>query len=318
MMIQICVLFCASISFLLLYNYFFEFIYIHLKLKNVLNKQNVKITSLELANETIENNNSMEYGELDKFLAKNDKKVASINEENENKNLSNKERERRIRKSIAKSPHTSINYWNVLCALGNILQIMGAVLYLISKGENLNIIAYFQGFGAFFAWINIVKYFQYNTQYIYVFSSLFISFPVVIRYLIGIMPIFIGYGLIGATVFWKSFRFRDLKSAFYSQFALLNGDMIFDTYNDLSSKEAFFAPIYLYSYILLFICVVQNLFVSIFQNYFGIVQNKHEKDKEKQKIQKLIGNSKNMKDKVSKEITNIISIKQNKVILIRY
>jgi len=105
------------------------------------------------------------------------------------------------------------------------------------------------------------------------FATLIKSIPIVIKYLIGIFPLYFGFSILAWAIFWKSFRFRSLSASLFSQFALLNGDAIFDTYNDITTYNFAFAWFYLYLFILMFIWVVYSIMISIFQNYFQIIKN---------------------------------------------
>ena len=64
----------------------------------------------------------------------------------------------------------------------------------------------------------------------------------------------------------------------------------------------------------MFICVVQSLFVSIFQNYFAQVKEEHEKAKTQEKINKFMGSVGSINDEAAKEKLYVISLNQGKVI----
>ena len=57
--------------------------------------------------------------------------------------------------------------------------------------------------------------------------------PFVFRALVSVIPLFIGFAFLGMAVFWESRRFGNFGVSCYTLFALMHGDMIWDTYNDM-------------------------------------------------------------------------------------
>ena len=58
--------------------------------------------------------------------------------------------------------------------------------------------------------------------------------PVLIRAIIGILPFFIGYAILGQCLFWEiEFRFGSFSYAFFSLFAMMNGDNLIPIHNDV-------------------------------------------------------------------------------------
>ena len=51
-------------------------------------------------------------------------------------------------------------------------------------------------------------------------------------------------------------------------FAVLNGDMVYDTFHDLQIINIVIAQVYLYTFVMLFINVVQNVFITIVEDGF--------------------------------------------------
>merc|ERR1719409_2013610 len=85
--------------------------------------------------------------------------------------------------------------------------------------------------------------------------------------MIGVCPVYMGYTVIGTTVWGMSAeQFGDIQSSSMTLFALLNGDMVHDTFVNLQTarpKLAFWGQIYMYSFLSLFIYGVLNLVLSI-------------------------------------------------------
>ena len=86
------------------------------------------------------------------------------------------------------------------------------------------------------------------------------------------MPVIIGYGLLGTSLFWRSERFKDFNTSMFTLFASMNGDVIWDTWHDINSIHFLFAQLFLYSFILLSISVIFNVFIVIIED--GYVMQK--------------------------------------------
>ena len=152
--------------------------------------------------------------------------------------------------------------------MGNILQLLSGVVGLLDK-ENMNASTdVLVGFGCMFAYFNIGKYLDYNIEYSTIYATLQRAFPNVIRFLIGVLPIFIGFTFFGLCVFWRSERFYNTSSTTMALFSMINGDSIYDIISDLSGISFFLGQIYSYSFCLLFIVVVMNVFISIIEEAY--------------------------------------------------
>ncbi len=182
--------------------------------------------------------------------------------------LSIEERERRekVRKL---RPERWVNWWNVVTLVAATFQVSGSFVFLLDPAQRVSRASACIGFGCFFAWANVLRYLQYDMSFFFMFSAIFRSFSTVARYMIGALVVFFGYALLGSTVFWQSPRFQSMSSAISIQYALLVGDSIYDTFADLTRIDLVFGQVYLYTFVILFICVVQNLLTSIIQRVYS-------------------------------------------------
>ena len=191
-------------------------------------------------------------------------------------------KERARAKELVKEtrPADWFNAWSYIALIANIFQVLGSGIYLVevSRHYATNVTI---GFGCFFAWVTILRYLQYNPNYFFMFNALGKSLPTVVRFMAGIMPLFLGYAFFATAVFWQSHRFEDLSRTMQTQFALMNGDGILDGFYDLTNINYGLGQIYLYSYIIIFICVVQNLFVAIIIKVYAEERTKSEQTKKK-------------------------------------
>jgi hypothetical protein len=99
----------------------------------------------------------------------------------------------------------------------------------------------FMGVGAMLAWFVILRYLLRTESYKAMLASFSKSGPFVFRAIISILPLFFGYAFLGMSIFWESRRFADFTVSCYTLFALMHGDMIWDTYNDMIQIASFTA-----------------------------------------------------------------------------
>lgn len=103
--------------------------------------------------------------------------------------------------------------------------------------------------GCMLAWLTLIKYLEHNHHYSFVPRTLGSAFPIVLKAMVGILPIYVGYAFFGYAVFSTSFRFDSIMQSFFSLYAMMNGDSLWDTYYDLSGISFLLACFYLYSFI---------------------------------------------------------------------
>ena len=126
------------------------------------------------------------------------------------------------------------------------------------------------------AWFVMLRYLLKTESYRSMLASFGKSAPFIGRALISVVPLFIGYAFLGMAVFWESRRFANFSISCYTLFALMHGDMIWDTYNDMIQISSFSAQLYLYSYIFISICVIANIFTIIIEE--GFMKQKYDSD----------------------------------------
>lgn len=77
--------------------------------------------------------------------------------------------------------------------------------------------------------------------------------PILIKSIAGIMPIFIGYALLGQSLFWEmEFRFGSFGYAFFALFAMMNGDNLIPIHTELmdTRRRYMLGNLYVYSYVI--------------------------------------------------------------------
>ncbi|GMI09773.1 hypothetical protein TrRE_jg2534 [Triparma retinervis] len=105
-------------------------------------------------------------------------------------------------------------------------------------------------------WFSAVQYLEYFPRFYLLIWTLKTGIPRVLQFFVGIAPFFIGYALLGMTLFGDEEElFGDIQSTTCTLFSVVNGDSVLDVFNSL--KYAFpIGDIYLYFYIMIFMYVV--------------------------------------------------------------
>ena len=157
---------------------------------------------------------------------------------------------------------------NYVQAVGCLIQLFGGILTLYEGKDAINITKYTVGLGAALAYLILTKYLKFYYQFQTIFNTLLKSIPNLILYFIGSLPIFISFVVFAIANFPYSERFYNFTRVILSLFGMMNGDSILDIIKDLTQNSYFLGQLYIYSFNILFICVVINIFVSIIEEAF--------------------------------------------------
>jgi len=63
------------------------------------------------------------------------------------------------------------------------------------------------GIATFFAWVTILRYLEYSKQYSMLQRTFINAMPHVIRTIVNVVAIFLGFAMLGMSLFWRSYRF---------------------------------------------------------------------------------------------------------------
>ena len=161
--------------------------------------------------------------------------------------------------------------WFVFTLLGHFIQSLACLtcLRLFSASEDVSIRAGLLGMASLMAWISVLRYLRHFSTYYVLVRTLNLAIPKVGRFCAGVAPIVFGYALLGTSFFWQSTNFQDVSSSVLTLFSVLNGDMIHDAFMDLRNFSPLGGPLYLASFIFLFMYVVLNVFLSIVEESFS-------------------------------------------------
>ncbi len=201
-----------------------------------------------------------------KFLGKKTKNIFSSDKNNiPEKNI----------KIIPKKHFKFLQFWSMFIITVNFLQICGAFLALSSNDNITTVISILIGSGCLFACLSTGKYIEKHPDYSTIYETLKRSFPVVTRFLIGVLPIFLGFLFLGVAIFRRSERFDTISTGSYTLFAMIQGDAVWDTFTDISSGSLI-GQVYCYSFCVLFILIVINIFISIIEEAYVVTKIKNK------------------------------------------
>lgn len=173
--------------------------------------------------------------------------------------------------------------WEVVGVLGNLFQIFGSLMSLIDTKVLVSTHEILNGIGCWFAWFNLVRYFDQHEGAFTIINTIKRAFPMMVRYMIGVLPIFMGYVFFGITLFWKSRLFSTITAAVTLLYAVVNNDSVLDSIKATEQVSSFWGQLYMISFTVFFICCVQNIFLAIIQDGFislktRPIKNAYEED----------------------------------------
>lgn len=89
------------------------------------------------------------------------------------------------------------------------------------------------GLGCASAWLGLIRYMETSTNYSILGKTLFLSMPNTIKTMISTLPVLMGFTFLGVALFWRSNRFDSASGCLATLYALMFGDMVYDTFYDV-------------------------------------------------------------------------------------
>lgn len=173
--------------------------------------------------------------------------------------------------------HFLVHTWFVLTTLCNVCNVISAIfgvrVLLYHEGLDPTLRLLFAGLACMLSWVELVQYVQHNTVFYVLILTLRKATPRLLRFLVGILPIFIGFDLFGV-VFFAPYTdyFADMSNGAITLFALLNGDVIHDVFDQLCVFHPLIACVYLFTFISLFMYIVLNIIIATITDAFFAIK----------------------------------------------
>ena len=145
------------------------------------------------------------------------------------------------------------NFWVVVSLLGNLLQFFGAIVSLEDEDNVLDLHETLVGFGCFLAWVNVVGYLPHNSASYTIINTMKRAAPMLSRYIIGVLPIFMAYAFLGIGLFWSTGYFPNVMYSMMMLFANVNGDSLYLLLSATADQYFFFGQVYYFTFLVFFI-----------------------------------------------------------------
>lgn len=165
------------------------------------------------------------------------------------------------------------NTWSFVVVAGAISAILSSffgILSLTGSGY-MNYYHLMLGFAAFSFAISTIRYLEFVPKLHALALTVKIAMSRVFYMVVSVAPIVFAYASFGVVVFARfSDRFETFDNCMVTLFALVNGDDIKDTFNQLGQFYAWewVARIYVYTFVAFFITTVLNVFIFIIEDAF--------------------------------------------------
>ena len=218
------------------------------------------------------------------------------------------------RKKPSDKKYSILDIWTIISLIGNAMQIIGAILTICDPYQFNSLTGFITSVGTVLAFIIFIKYMDNLGSCSIVYKTIKRGLPPSINYSVGVLPMFIGYAFFGKCIFWRSEFFATLTDAIASLYALMNGDSVYFIFDDLIKNHFFLGTIYCYSFCIMFIVIVMNIFLGIIGEAFVTKkENKYKKwiyhilqmqEKEKIKKMRIEEEREAEKNKTTKELLN--------------
>lgn len=131
------------------------------------------------------------------------------------------------------------------------------------------------------AWASLLTWLSSAHSYFVVVTTLSRGLPRVAAFCVGAIPIFMAYALFGMVYFGDaSGRFGNFVDSAVSLFAIVNGDILRESYLDLMAYDKVMAQLYLYSFIFFFIYCILAVFIVIMEKSYEFLSIEAEAEAE--------------------------------------
>jgi Polycystin cation channel len=161
----------------------------------------------------------------------------------------------------------------LITMIGNIFQILGSIISIyenLMPADSSSIVDVKEtciGIGCMCCWFSLIKFLNYNKDFRQTTDILSTSTSNFLKFVIGVIPLYMGMVYLGRCLFWKYQKFQSTDQAIIALFSIMAGDIITETYTDLAA-EGLLAVVYLTVWIILFMAAVHNVFISIISEGF--------------------------------------------------
>lgn len=180
-----------------------------------------------------------------------------------------------------------VDLWYVMILMNDILIIIGSTFKIqleqrLIGGEKYNFCSALLGLGNLLVWAGVLRYLGFFRKYNILILTMKRATPNLLRFLLCALLLYMGFCFCGWVVLGPhNIKFRSLSSTSECLFALMNGDDMFATFGIMGESTGviwWFARIYLYSFLILFIYCVISLFLSVIMDSYETIRESYDRD----------------------------------------
>ena len=173
------------------------------------------------------------------------------------------------------------NRWSILSFIASICNIVACVLNLtgsVAHAPTSPFHSLMIAFGCSLLWVSLVRYLEHNPHYYSLVLTLRKGIPRVMRFLLGVLPVFMAFTMFSVVYFAATApRFGDVATAAVTLFAVLNGDVVRETFMTLMEFHPVMGQVFMYVFVSLFIYVVLNILIAVIEESFYSTAEQSEK-----------------------------------------
>lgn len=190
-----------------------------------------------------------------------------------------------------------VDFWYVMIMANDFLIVVGSVVKVQLELRNIdgaqyNLCSTLLGTGNLLVWAGVLRYLGFFRKYNILILTMKRATPNILRFLLCAMLLYMGFCFCGWVVLGPHhIKFRSLSSTSECLFALMNGDDMFATFAIMGENTGiiwWFARIYLYVFLILFIYCVISLFLSVIMDSYETIREYHETDIQPSNLWKFI------------------------------
>lgn len=107
----------------------------------------------------------------------------------------------KLNKKFKNEKEKIFNKWIFFGVAANIVQILSSLICLFSRGFKVGLRETFVGFSCLMTCFHLCSYIEYSEKYSVIYKTINSVLPNIFRYLLGVLPLFLGYILFGNNTF---------------------------------------------------------------------------------------------------------------------
>jgi hypothetical protein len=166
--------------------------------------------------------------------------------------------------------------WNAWNLVGAAL-LVGASVMVIARSSFVGaphfdvMFGLLLGLGTFFSCANLLRHFALSRRMSVFVNTLRLSFVRIIMFVLSCLPLFIGFVFLSVALFSQyTERFASVDLAAVSLFALMNGDDVHASFDEMTASYPYvwLSRLFMYLYVLLAVCLLLNVFIFLTEDAY--------------------------------------------------